>query len=150
MVFGTLFALAAFFDIDIDQIAVKTAFLYGLIDQLIYMGVLKGTETEVINNMVCKLLKAMYGLKQSPCLWYKRFLVFLLTKLGLTRIRANHSIFMSEAGLKGPVLTVFVDDIKIMASKRSGVIERVKMELTAAISIMDIGLISFYLGLKVD
>ena len=115
MAFRTLFALAAFFDLDIDQMDVKMAFLYGLIDQLIYIEIPKGTETEATKNMVCKLLKAIYGLKQSPRLWYERFSAFLLEKLGLKRIHADHSIFVSGARLKGPVLSVFVDDIKIMA-----------------------------------
>ena len=150
MAFRTLFALAAFFDLDIDQMDVKTAFLYGLIDQLIYMEIPKGTETEATKNMVCKLLKAIYGLKQSPRLWYERFSAFLLEKLGLKRIHADHSIFVSGAGLKGPVLSVFVDDIKIMAPKDSGIIKRVKAELTAAFSMSDMGPISFYLGLRID
>lgn len=47
---------------------------------------------------------------------------------------------MSGAGLKGPVLSVIVDDIKIMAPKESGMIERVKVELTAASSFVDVGL----------
>lgn len=66
MAFRTLFALAAFFDLDIDQMDVKTAFLYSLIDQLIYMEIPKSKETKATKNMVCKLLKALYGLKQSP------------------------------------------------------------------------------------
>lgn len=47
---------------------------------------------------------------------------------------------MSGAGLKGPVLSVIVDDIKIMAPKESGMIERVKVEVTAAFSFVDMGL----------
>ena len=66
MAFRVLFAIAAFFDLDIDQMDVKTAFLYGLIDQLVYVEIPKGRETEANRNMVCKLLKALYGLKQSP------------------------------------------------------------------------------------
>lgn len=127
---------------------VKTAFLYGLIDQLIYVEIPKGTETEETKNMVCKLLKALYGLKQSPRLWYERLSAFLLEKLGLSRIHADHSIFISTAGLKGPIVSVFVDDIKIMGMKESGVIARVKAELTAGFSMVDMGPISFYLGLK--
>jgi len=46
MAFRVLFAIAAYFDLDIDQMDVKTAFLYGLIDQLIYVEIPKGTETE--------------------------------------------------------------------------------------------------------
>lgn len=86
MAFRVLFAIAAYFDLDIDQMDVKTAFLYGLIDQLIYVELPKGTETEATKNMVCKLLNALYGLKQSPRLWYERFSTFLLEK---TRVITN-------------------------------------------------------------
>lgn len=44
---------------------------------------------------------------------------------------------------------MFVDDIKIIASKKSGIIKYVKAELTIVISIVDIKFISFYFGLKV-
>lgn len=46
MAFRVLFAIAAFYNLDIDQIDVKTAFLYGHIDQLIYVEQRKGTETK--------------------------------------------------------------------------------------------------------
>lgn len=36
MAFKVLFAIAAYYDLDIDQMDVKTAFFYGLIDQLVY------------------------------------------------------------------------------------------------------------------
>ena len=150
MVFRDLFAIAAFFDLDIDQMDVKTAFLYGLIDQLVHVEIPKGTETKANRNMVCKLLKALYGLKQFPRLWYKRLANFLLEKLGLHWINIDHSIFVTKAGLDGPVVSTFVDDIKIMAPKDSGMIERVKLELTFAFSMIDMGPISFYLGLKVQ
>ncbi len=150
MAFRVLFAIAAYYDLDIDQMDVKTAFLYGLIDQLIYVKIPKGTETEANKNMVCKLLKALYGLKQSPRLWYERLSGFLLEKLGLARIHADHSIFITKAGLNGPIVSTFVDDIKVMAPKGSGLIQRIKTELTAAFSIVDMGPISFYLGLKVE
>lgn len=78
MAFRVLFAVAAFFDLDIDQMDVKTAFLYGLIDQLVYVDIPKGSESEANRGMVCKLLKAPYGLKQSPRLWYERLSDFLL------------------------------------------------------------------------
>lgn len=43
-----------------------------------------------------------------------------------------------------------MDDIKIMGPKNTGIIARVKMELTAAVEMVDMGPISFYLSLKVD
>ena len=63
---GVFFALAVFYDLDIDQIDVKTAFLYGLINQLVYVEIPKRIETEANQNMVCQLLKALYGRKQFP------------------------------------------------------------------------------------
>ena len=75
---------------------------------------------------------------------------FLLEKLGLQRINADHSIFVTSAGINGPIVSTFVDDIKIMGAKNSGVIGRVKKELTATFDMVDMGPISFYLGLKVS
>lgn len=131
MAFRVLFAIAEFFDLDIDQMDVKTAFLYGLIDQLVKVEIPKGF-AEANRDMVCKLLKALYGLGQSSRLWYERLSGFLLEKLGLKRINADHSIFVTKAGLDEPVVSTFVDDIKIIAPKESGMIERVKQELTSA------------------
>ena len=70
--------------------------------------------------MVCKLLKAFYDLKQSPHLWYKRLSEFLFQKLGLIKINTDHSIFINVTGLDSPVVSTFIDDIKIMAPKKSG------------------------------
>lgn len=45
---------------------------------------------------------------------------------------------------------MFVNDIKIMAPKDSGIIEHIKSKLTLAFSMIDIGPVSFYLGLKIQ
>lgn len=44
--FRVLFAIAAFFDLDINQINIKTVFLYKLIKQLVYIDISKGSEIE--------------------------------------------------------------------------------------------------------
>ena len=150
MAFKVLFAIATFLDLDINQMDVKTAFLYGLINQLVYVEIPKGTESKDNWNMVYKLLKALYGLKQSPRLWYERLSTFFLQKLGLRQINADHSIFVTNAGLEGPVVNTFVDDIKIIAPKGSGMIECVKAELASVFSMSDMGPISFYLGLNIE
>lgn len=101
-------------------------------------------------NMVCKLLQSLYGLKQSLHLWYKSLSIFLLPKLGSTWIYVDHSIFVLEAGIKGLVFSVFVDIIKIMVVKESGMIEKVTQKLIAIFSMIDIEPISFFLGLSID
>lgn len=102
MAFRVLFAIAAYYDLDIDQMDVKTAFLYGLINQLIYVEMPKGTETNATRDMICKLRKALYGLKQSPRLWYERLSSFLHEKLGLRQINADHSICWLSTYTAGP------------------------------------------------
>lgn len=66
MAFRVFFLITAFFNLDINQMDIKTAFLYSFIDQLVYVKIPKGTKTKANRNMVCKLLKAFYDLKQSP------------------------------------------------------------------------------------
>lgn len=83
MAFKVLFTIATFFNLDINQIDIKIAFLYDFIDQLMYVEIPKGIKSKNNRNIVCKLLKALYSLKQSPQLWYERLSTFLLQKLGL-------------------------------------------------------------------
>lgn len=76
MEFKVLFAIVAYFDLNINQIDEKTVFFYKLINQLVYVNIPKSFESEATQNNIYKLLKAFYELKQSPRLWYKKFLDF--------------------------------------------------------------------------
>lgn len=97
-----------------------------------------------------KLLKLLYSLKQSFYLWYKRHSTFFLEQFGLKQTYADHSIFITDTSLKKLIMSMFVDDIQIIGLKRNRFIKKIKKELIAAFSIIDMDLISFYLGLKVD
>lgn len=57
---------------------------------------------------------------------------------------------MIEADLNGLVMSIFINNIKIMALKESGITQHMKIKLIAIFSIVDIGSISFYLDLKVE
>jgi len=60
-----LLALVVQYELELDQLDVKTAFLHGDLEEGIYMSqpMLKTAGKE---NIVCKLKKSPYGLKQSP------------------------------------------------------------------------------------
>ena len=62
-----ILAIAAVEDLEVHQMDVKTAFLYGDIDEEIYMEQPEGYTN---GNQVCRLKKSLYGLKQSPQCWY--------------------------------------------------------------------------------
>lgn len=57
---------------------------------------------------------------------------------------------MLSTDINGPIVSTFIDDIKIMEAKNSGVIDQMKQELMAAFEMVDIGPISFYLSLKIS
>lgn len=63
MAFRVFFIIAAFFDLDINQMKVKTTFLYSFIDQLVYVEIPKGTKSVMNYDIIYKLLKALYSLK---------------------------------------------------------------------------------------
>ena len=46
MTFRVLFAVVAYFDLDNNPINEKIAFLYGFINQLVYIDISKGFESE--------------------------------------------------------------------------------------------------------
>ncbi len=59
IVFLVLFVIASYYDLDIKQMDVKTIFLYGFINQLIYVKIFKRTNTKKIENIIYKLLKTV-------------------------------------------------------------------------------------------
>lgn len=126
---------------------VQTAFFYGLIDQLIYVELPPGYKKE---GIVCKLCKALYGLKQAPRLWYERLSTYLIEKLGLQRLHADHGIFAITQGIEEPLISLWVDDLNLFTPAGSSWMKRMKDELSAGFKMVDMGPVQFYLGLKVD
>lgn len=145
-----MLAIAAYFDLDINQIDVKVAFWYKLINQLVYIDISKGSELEATWKMVNKLLKDLYSLGQSLSLCYERLSDLFLQKRDLVKFNIDHRFYISVIGLDKPVLSIFLDNIKIMTSKESGHISWVQAEFATAFFIVDMKTISFYLGLKIN
>ena len=80
--------MCAMFDLHLDQLDVKTAFFHGEIDEEIYMLQPDGFEENDKKNLVCRLTKSLYGLKQVPRCWYKRFDSFIIS-LGYNRLNSD-------------------------------------------------------------
>ena len=60
-----MMALAAEMDLEVQQFDITTAFLYGEIDEEIYMKQPTGFEDVQRPDYVCKLKKSLYGTKQA-------------------------------------------------------------------------------------
>ncbi|KAL6318317.1 hypothetical protein AAG906_039409 [Vitis piasezkii] len=70
---GLIMALVAHFDLELHQMDVKTVFLNGDLSEEVYMSQLEGFEANRKENMICRLKKSIYGLKQASCQWYLKF-----------------------------------------------------------------------------
>ena len=68
-----LLAIAAYFDYEIWQMDVKTAFLNGNIEEELYMVQPEGFVDPKDAGKVCKLQRSIYGLKQASRSWNLRF-----------------------------------------------------------------------------
>ena len=61
-----LLALVALYDLELEQLDVKTAFLHGNLEEEIYIQQPEGFVVPGKEDHVCRLKKSLYGLKQSP------------------------------------------------------------------------------------
>ena len=66
-----LLAMVAQLDLELVQMDVKIAFLHGDLEEEIFMSQPDGFKLKEKKELVCKLKKSLYGLKQSPRQWYK-------------------------------------------------------------------------------
>jgi hypothetical protein len=75
-----LLAYASNHEIRLYQMDVKSAFLNGFINELVYVDQHPGFKDPRYPNYVYRLSKALYGLKQAPRAWYERLRDFLIEK----------------------------------------------------------------------
>lgn len=81
----TLLAIAAMQNLKIKNFDIKSAFLYGNLEEEILMKLPEG-----YNHLeqICVLQKALYGLRQAPRQWYKKLTDFLKAE-GLIRTKSD-------------------------------------------------------------
>ena len=65
-----LMSLVVAFDMEIEQMDVKTMFLHRDLEEEIYMKQPKGFVARGKKDLVCKLKRSLYGLNKSPRMWY--------------------------------------------------------------------------------
>jgi hypothetical protein len=124
---------------------VKTAFLYGSLEETVYMEQPQGFERG--KDMVWKLDRSLYGLKQAPRAWY-RTLDSSLKELGFTRTISDHSIYVRGGRDDLIIVGVYVDDLTIAAA-RLETLEEFKKEMSKRYDMKDLGELHFILGLQV-
>lgn len=147
MTITVVLTLALTYNWPINQLNVRNAFLNGTLEEDIFMQQPPGFE-QADNMFVCKLNKAIYGLKLAPRAWFERF-TSTLNKLGFNASQCDSSLFINSTRFHTTYILVYVDDILVEGSSREA-ISRVSTALNREFSLRDMGQVSFFLGIEVN
>ncbi|GKC56419.1 retrotransposon protein, putative, ty1-copia subclass [Tanacetum coccineum] len=142
-----LIAIAAFYDYEIWQMDVKTAFLNGYLSEEVYMEQPEGFVNPKYPNRVCKLKRSIYGLKQASRQWNKRF-DDEIKKFGFTQNCDEPCVYLKASGSNVTFLILYVDDILIMGNNIP-MLQDVKSYLGRCFAMKDLGEAAYILGIKI-
>ncbi|GJS33546.1 ribonuclease H-like domain-containing protein, partial [Tanacetum coccineum] len=125
----------------IFQLDVNNAFLYGDLDEIVYMKPHEGCFSFGIK--VCKLKKSLYGLKQAPRQWNAK-LTSTLIENGFSQSKSDYSLYIKSDKGVFVALLVYVDDIIITGNNVSK-IKKFKVFLKSKFMIKDLGKLKYFL-----
>ena len=145
--FRTIMALVAHFDLELHQMYVKIAFLNGDIDETIYMVQPEKFVSGDPKNMVCKLRKSIYGLKQASRQWYHKFHQVIVS-FGFETNAVEDCVYHKFSGSRYIFLVLYVDDI-LLASNDKELLHETKKFLSKKFEMKDLGEASFVLGIQI-
>ncbi|CAI7839053.1 unnamed protein product [Closterium sp. NIES-53] len=135
-----LLAIAAALDLDLMQLDV-----HGMLDRDLYME--QPSYYEDGTPRVCKLVKSLYGLKQSQMLWYEA-LDGVLLGVGWKKSKVDEALyFKSDAEGEMCWLLVYVDDL-LAASRSQSMLGELRDLLQSAFQLREISPVEKYLGLQ--
>jgi hypothetical protein len=147
-----LMALAVMYGLDIEQMDVATAFLYGILDEPNYMQMPEGFEKYDKDGkpMVCKLIKSIYGLHQSSRVWGETLAEFLLSE-GFTQLHSDTCVFRKydSKTRKHITVLVYVDDLLLLSSCKT-TIKRIKDRFKIQYEMSDLGTAKYVLGISIE
>ncbi|GJT23591.1 putative ribonuclease H-like domain-containing protein [Tanacetum coccineum] len=141
-------AYASFMGFLVYQMDVKSAFLYGTIEEEVYVTQPPGFKDPDHPDKVYKVVKALYGLHQAPRAWYETLANYLLGN-GFKRGKIDQTLFIKKQ--KGDILLVqvYVDDI-IFGSTNKELCTGFEKLMKDKFQMSSMGELTFFLGLQVQ
>ena len=142
-----LIAICAKLRLEAYQDDVPTAFLRGILKEIIWMTQPRGFET-ADSKALCLLLKTLYGLKQSPREWNEVLTNFLI-KEGFRQCQSDLCIFVHKKHKNPPLIVgVYVDDIITIGKGKE--LHEFRERLRAHFNITEGGSLNWYLGVAFE
>nr|GEU96672.1 putative ribonuclease H-like domain-containing protein [Tanacetum cinerariifolium] len=140
-------AYDSFMGFMVYQTDVKSAFLYGTIEEEVYVCQPPGFEDPNHPDKEYKVVKTLYGLHQAPRAWYETLANYLLEN-GFQRGKIDQTLFIKRQ--KGDILLVqiYVDDI-IFDSTNNDLCKSFEKLMKDKFQMSSIGELTFFLGLQV-
>ena len=111
------------------------------------MEVPPGFSEEFGKGRVCRLRKTLYGLKQSPRVWFGRFCQAMF-KHGFKQSHSDHTLFLKTRNGKMTCLIIYVDDM-IITGDDNEEIQNLKESLFKEFEMKDLGALKYFLGIEV-
>jgi hypothetical protein len=143
-----LLALAARNSWLVHHLDVKSAFLNGDLKEDVYVMQPLGFKVKGKEDMVYKLHKALYGLRQAPRAWNTK-LDITLKELGFTRCIHDQAVYKVRKQNSILIVGVYVDDLIVTGSHES-MINEFKRCMKSVFDMSDLGKLSYYLGIQVE
>lgn len=125
------------------QLDIKTAFLYGILNEEIYMELPEGYRKE---NHVARLKRCIYGLKQSPREWYFRLVEYIIPQ-GFVSTLMDPCVLIHKTGKL--IIAIYVDDIILFGEQCSIMDETVNL-LKTEFKVNDMGDLHWLLGIQIE
>ena len=141
-----ILAIAAYYDYEIWQMDVMTAFLNGHLQEEVYMIQPEGFVSKDPNK-VCKLQKSIYGLKQASRSWNIRF-DEIIKMFGFIKNEDEPCVYKKISGSIVVFLILYVDDILLIGNDIPS-LQSVKEWLSKNFSMKDLGDATYILGVKI-
>nr|GEV82891.1 putative ribonuclease H-like domain-containing protein [Tanacetum cinerariifolium] len=140
-------AYASFMGFMVYQMDVKSAFLYGTIEEKVYVCQPLGVEDPDHPDKVYKVVNAVYGLHQALRAWYETLANYLLEN-GFQRGKIDKTLFIKKQ--KGDILLVqiYIDDIIFCATNKD-LCKSFEKLMKDKFQMTSMGELTFFLGLQV-
>ncbi|KAJ9535417.1 LOW QUALITY PROTEIN: hypothetical protein OSB04_un001468 [Centaurea solstitialis] len=140
-------AFASYKGFKVYQMDVKSAFLYGTIDEEVYVSQPPGFEDPKYPDKVYKLRKALYGLHQAPRAWYDTMSSYLLENK-FERGVIDKTLFIKRTKTDMLLVQIYVDDI-IFGSTKDDMCKEFEELMHKKFKMSSMGELTFFLGLQV-
>jgi hypothetical protein len=126
----------------------KNAFLHYTLSETVFCSPPTRFADPAHSNLVCRLHKSLYGLKQTLRAWYNWFATYLLS-LGFVEAKADTSLFIFRQGANTTYLLLYVDDVILTASSTT-LLRRTISALQREFMMKDLGSLHHFLGITVE